>query len=246
MTGHYEGYWYFYPSMDSEVIRQGARVEAAITPPWLVVDGSITSIIVTARKWPGELWRVRVVEPGDMSGLIAEPGYRRAKVIELVEQLPLADLFGAHGDAVLGILDRVVRLSASEAETLAQARSSGGWEAYGRGWSRWADMPDGDWTGVIAAPGRNGQMRSPVHGGLSLATDLLQSRARALEGEAAFHLVPDDENPSEHMEVLVPKWEGASDAVMQAVMAMGAPEVLEAHDREALLQAWRTVALDLL
>lgn len=245
MTGQYEGYWYFNSSMELELIREGVRVEAVSTPPWIVVDGSIASMIVTAEKWPGELWRARVVELGDMSGLVAELRYRRAKVIELVERLPLADLFGAHGEAVMGILERVARLSAVEAESLAQAVPSDGWAAYGRGWSRWADTSEQDWTGVVAAQGHHAQMRSPVHGGLSLVTDLLRKRARAVEGEAAFCRVPDDDDPSELMEVPVPKWAGALDAAMQAVMAVGAPEFLEDHDRETLLQAWRAVELDL-
>lgn len=246
MADRHEGYWYFHSSMQSEVIRRGLRVEAAIAPPWLVVDSSISSMLMTAGKWPGELWRVRIVEPGDMSGLVAEPGYWRARVIELVEQLPLASLFGVHGEAVLGILERIGRLTAEEAGALAQAVHPDGWQAYGRAWSRWANTSEQDWTGVIAAPGYRAQMRSPVHCGLSLAADLLRSRARALDGEAAFFLIPDDENPSERVEVLVSKWEGALDAVLQAIMAAGAPEMLEAHDREVLSQAWRRVTLDLL
>ncbi|MCH3859639.1 hypothetical protein LZC01_09790, partial [Campylobacter jejuni] len=125
---------------------------ARAEPPWIVVDQSIASLTL-GRQWPGQLWRVRVTQLGDMSGLVAQPGYWRAAAIELLQPLPLALLFGPHGEGVLDVLARIPDLSREQARALGEHLPDDGWDRYGRAWARWSSEEEGGATapsGVVA------------------------------------------------------------------------------------------------
>lgn len=233
-----EGYWYDSLDPDTPLERDGDRVRRdRAAPPWIVVDEQIASITIGSR-WPGRLWRVRVVELGDMSGLVANPGYWRAREIALLEPLPLATLFGPHGHAVMALLARVATLTLAQAEALDAARHPDAEAAYSRAWDRWINpepaTPPEDWSGTLARAGGPGHARSPVHWGFSLLHGLLWKRAEALSGAAAVTRIEED---GEVEEQLAPPWSGACSALLHAAMAQGAPEVVAAADVAVLMQA---------
>ena len=156
-----DGYWFEHLNDDIALVRDGRQVRLArLQPPWLVVDQTIATLIVSS-GWPGRLWRARVTELGDMSGLVANPGYWRAAAMELLEELPLSVLFGAHGERVVALLEQIQALSRTQAECLAANLDPDAGHAYGRAWLRWSEAqgqqrstPADDWEGTLAAPAR--------------------------------------------------------------------------------------------
>ncbi|MEN4917883.1 hypothetical protein ABE485_04375 [Achromobacter spanius] len=239
------GYWYDDSDSSIALERNGNRVALArAVPPWLVVDQSLESIIIGSR-WPGRLWRVRVDELGDMSGLVAQPGYWRAAAIELQEEIPMATLFGPRGDAVLELVQQIGSLSRAQAQALADSLPAAAAAAYGRAWARWSqggaepgERAEDEWWGTLAASRRGDKERSPVHGGFLLIHSQLRTRAEAVDGETAFILIEED---GETEQVLTPVWQGASDAFLYAAMARAAPQYVSEDDAAVLTQAWSRV-----
>ena len=204
--------------MAPELEKEGAVVKRVkAEPPWLIVDQGLGSVIVTGRHWPGQLWKARVKTLGDMSGLVAQPGYWRASSIELIEEIPVSALFGPHGDAIVNLLTQISALSPKQAEALQSNAAPRAWEAYSKAWTHWSETrkhprsgSSESWRGVLAAPHRNDKKKSPINGGFVLISDLVRRRAQALEGYDAFTVESDDDGELE--EVLTPKWSGASAA----------------------------------
>lgn len=241
-----EGFWYDYPDKSIALKRDGKQVKLArAAPPWLVVDQSLSSITIGS-YWPGRLWRVQVKELGDMSGLVAQPGYCRATAIELLEEMPLSALFGPNGGAVVDLLTQIPTLSRAQAEDLSKNLSANASDAYSRAWVRWSETrkhpghaeDDNDWRGVLAAPSAHDKQRSPINSGFLLVHSLIWQRAQELEGDNAFTLV--EVNASTE-QILTPVWQNACDSFLFAAMALGAPEFVSAADSPELTRAWRSV-----
>lgn len=236
-----EGYWYDYPDPSLALNRTGKRVALAqANPPWLVVDQSLATMVIGSR-WPGQLWRVRVEELGDMSDLVAQPGYWRASAVELLEEVPLSALFGPNGDAVLEILAKIRGLSRAEAQALADSLPPDAWMACSRAWMRWSQQdgePAGgceeEWRGTLAASRRVDKARSPVHSGFLVIHAQLRQRASDIDGDRAFILVEED---GETEQILAPLWQGACDAFLFAAMARAAPQYVSDEDAVVLGQA---------
>lgn len=244
-TAAREGYWLDCSDPSPVLNRTGNRVALAqAVPPWMVVDQSLASIII-GRRWPGRLWRVRVEELGDMSGLVARPGYWRAAAVELLEELPLASLFGANGDAVLDILAQIAGLSRVQAQALADGMPADAWRAYSRAWMRWSqagsepvDTTEDAWWGTLAASRRGDKEKSPVHSGFLLIHSQLRQRAEEIDGKDAFVLIEED---GEIEQLLAPLWQAAGDALLFAAMARAAPQYVTDEDAVMLTQAWTRV-----
>ncbi|WP_313064588.1 hypothetical protein [Achromobacter animicus] len=239
------GYWFDLPDPAFKLMRTADRVALIKpVPPWIVVDQSLDSIVIGSR-WPGKLWRVRVEKQGDMSDLVAQPGYWRASAIELLEALPLSVLFGPKGEAVLEIIAQINTLSRSEAQALADNLPENAWMAYSRAWMRWS-QEDGEpaadeesnWRGALAATRRGDKARSPIHSGFLLIHSQLRQRAEQLDGGNAFTLIEED---GETEQVLKPMWQAACDALLFAAMARAAPQYVSDEDAVMLLQAWTRV-----
>lgn len=146
-----DGFWFDAADPSLALERAGSHVRLArAEPPWIVVDQSIASLTL-GRHWPGQLWRVRVTQLGDMSGLVAQPGYWRAAAIELLQPLPLALLFGPHGEGVLDVLARIPDLSREQARALGEHLPDDGWDRYGRAWARWSSEEEGGATAPSGA-----------------------------------------------------------------------------------------------
>ena len=72
--------------------------------------------------------------------------------MELLEELPLFVLFGAHGERVVALLEQIQALSRTQAECLAANLDPDAGHAYGRAWLRWSEAqgqqrstPADDW-----------------------------------------------------------------------------------------------------
>lgn len=241
-----QGFWFDVPDASGALVRDGSLVRlAAAAPPWMVVDQTLASITVGSR-WPGELWRVHVKELGDMSGLVAQPGYWRASAIELLQALPLSQLFGPHGDAILTILDAIGQLSRAQVQALADNADAGAPDAYGRAWMRWLQAggehrstQPSEWHGTLAASRRGDKERSPIHSGFLLIHAQLRKRAQAVDGDDAFELIEDD---GDIEQVLAPLWQQACDALLFTAMAQGAPQYVHEADAPVLNRAWHAAA----
>lgn len=248
-----EGFWFDAAEPSLRLERSGNAVRLAqAVPPWIVVEQSIATVTIGSH-WPGQLWRVRVTQLGDMSGLVAQPGYWRAAAIELREALPLSALFGPDGAVVAGLLTQIGSLSRAQAGQLAAGLPPRAWQAYGRAWMRWSEDRDAQappvtdaaeteslqaWRGVLAATRRCDKTRSPVHSGLLLIHTLLRQRAQAVDGDDAFVLIEED---GETEQWLAPLWRDAADALLYAAMALGGARWVSAADAAELTRAWRGV-----
>jgi hypothetical protein len=76
--------------------------------------------------------------------------------------------------------------------------------------------------------------RSPINSGLSVVYNELYKRAVSLSGDAATKT--DGENTW-----LVEPWRGASAALLDAALALGAPDLAGSKDGEILTLAWAAV-----
>jgi hypothetical protein len=234
LIGHATGFVYV-PHNEAGVMKDariGARLGQGKGPPWISVSLETDGVIVTG--WPGRLWRVRVLRRGTEQPL-PYARYVRADTVEVLEEVPCAALFGVHGDKVVRVLDAAVALTRDEAEQLNQARLPGAHAAYMRSWNRWRaklgqPTPIADHYQPLIESGKG----SPVGRGLSAVHDTVARRAQALDGDAAFRTEDEDL-------YLVKPWDGASDAMLHAALALGAPQFCTDGDDETLLRPWRKV-----
>jgi hypothetical protein len=213
-------------------------------PPWIVVDHGLQSVIVS--KWPGRLWRVEIIDrvsdadlrSAGQSPLRADAPYTRAVAVDVLEEAPVAALFGAHGAAVCEVIAAAGEVDLDGARRLAAARPREAADAYSRAWATWLareDLRSRDRIvpeGTLAVP--TGRSRSPIESGLGVVYGQLFRRARAVCGDAAT--VSDEDDTW-----LAEPWNGAAAALLDAALAFGAPDVIDDADREILTRAWRDV-----
>lgn len=203
-------------------------------PPWIVVDHAIQSVI--AAGWPGKLWEVEILEAASDQPR-GDAGYARAVAVRVVRELPGAILFGEHGGDVLRVIDRAASIDAAEATALGGRSTALAREAYSRAWNAWLAKVEpgsvhrgGDHSDTLAVFA--GGKRSPIGVGFTVLRDVLTRRAREVAGDAAFTTGEDGEV------CLTGPWASASEALLHAAMAFGAPELIPDADRRALLEAW--------
>jgi hypothetical protein len=227
----------------------GARIRTpSLDPPWIVVDHAIETVVVA--RWPGRLLRVASVPPGDdqeraalaraAQNLRADAGYSRVFAVDVLAELSPGVLFGGHGETVVEVVERARRMGTLDARELAAARHPDADQAYSRAWQRWlgrqpngsAYQRDDDHSRVLAVPGA-GPAQSPVGHGLLLTWRCAADSARRCHGPAAFALNADGD------EVLLDPWAAAASALLDAAMALGAPDLLDPRDAMLLTSAWR-------
>lgn len=233
-----EGYVYV-PDLEPGVFAgasQGTVVQKPDrSPPWIVVDHAIESAIIS--RWPGRLWHVVVLDADGVEQASAHANYTRALAVKVTKEVPAACLFGDHGEAVVAVLSLVSRLDAATAERLADLRHPEADQAYSRAWRRWLDRVGigplhgaSDFSGTLEA-GQGGS-RSPLNSGFSLVYCVVWDRAQSVAGSEAF--VEDDEGERS----FGPIWGAAASALLDAAMALGAPEVVS-EDTAILTAAWK-------
>ncbi|RKN27249.1 hypothetical protein [Micromonospora musae] len=229
----------------------GARVRLpSFDPPWIVLHHRLD--VVRPARWPGRLFRVRSVPAETEEERVAleaagwnlrtDASYRRVFAVDVLAELSPALLFGPNGAAVVEVLDRADRLTEVVARDLAAARHPGAAGAYRRAWERWlsgqpngAAYRDGDHSGVLAVPGAS-PAGSPIGIGFAAISICVTASARQRAGSAAFIFDEDDDE-----ELLVEPWSTAGAALIEAAMALGAPELVDEADRAALTAAWRAI-----
>lgn len=213
--------------------RPGARIANSHRgPPYMPVYHDIRR--VRPPLWPDRLWRVRILKPAS-GRAVAEPDthYIHARAVEIVEEVPASRIFGAHGEAVAALIELAKRMDPDMAARLAAARHSQAGAVYSRVWRRWIalNLPssphrDIDHEGTLKVVGGDGA--SPVNEGLAMIHGEAFHRAEQACGRAAFHVDDDDDA------VLNPPWNDAAQALLEAALARGAPELLEDGEREIL------------
>jgi hypothetical protein len=194
-------------------------------PPWIVVDHSLRSVIVT--QWPGRLWQAEVLEKADEQ-FDLQVDATRAVVVKVIRELPVSELFGPQGEAVCAIIRKAEALTLDEVEALARADLAEAAAAYMRSWNRW-----------IASVELGNGLSSPINRGFSIISEVVAKRARHLGGEQAYFV--DDEGESHY----APEWSATMSALLHAAMAYGAPEYVTAEDAKILKSAWIKVFGDL-
>ncbi len=208
-------------------------------PPWIVVVHTIERVI--AARWPGKLWRVRVLREAPEQP-VDTAGYTRATAVEVIEEEPVSRLFGAHGDEVCRVLESAARFGADDLVTLGRNSEAAG-AAYSRAWNRWLESTDGETIDrggshahTLAIHGGRAPSPSPIGIGLTVVYDVVSRRAHGLAGDAAF-TVDEDDN-----QWLAPGWDNAAYAFLHAAMALGAPELVPPDDAAILTAAWEEYA----
>jgi hypothetical protein len=213
--------------------QSGATVGiAGRRPPWLVVNYNLESLIVS--QWPGRLWRVEVIEPVTDADVLDAGGgwpsksaqYIRAVSVRVIEEVPVSQLFGLHGEAVCRVIAAAGQLTLEQIRVLAATRHPDADRVYSRAWNTWL-------TGV-----REGRRGSPVNCGFSVLSSEVTKRARVLTGELAFFT--DEEGQIQ----LEPTWQAASSTLLHAAMVFGAPGLCAPHDSSVLAAGWRSVMGD--
>ncbi|MDR6627179.1 hypothetical protein J2728_003514 [Caulobacter segnis] len=209
-------------------------------PPWIVVNHDPASVI--AAKWPGRLWRVQILDAATSHDQRASGGtplpyarYTRAVAVRIVGEENLGQLFGPNGADVLQVLEAASNLARSRAELLATNRHAGAPAACDRLWREWMKSQDvpGDYPELLDGTLSLGTSGSPINGGLSVLHSVVFARATALDGDAATTI--DDEDVW-----LAPPWSGASAALADAALALGAAAWATPSDRDILMHGWKS------
>ncbi|TFZ07869.1 hypothetical protein [Ramlibacter humi] len=209
------------------------------SPPWIVVDHSPSSVI--AAKWPGRLMEVEILLRAGQQPAADAP-YTRATKVRVLGEVPVGMIFGPNGEDVRALISRASRWTGKDFALLEGAPMEDAFAAYSEAWNRWLrDVEPGshhigdDHRHTLAAGCRG--LRSPVNGAFAVLHSVLVSRARELDGQAAF-VVEGDEL------WFAPKWQLALDAMLVAAMALGAPQgLLSAEERESMLTAYEQLPL---
>ncbi|MER0485020.1 hypothetical protein ABR737_43005 [Streptomyces sp. Edi2] len=228
----------------------GGRVMLPVfTPPWIVVEHSLERVSVT--RWPGRLFRARVVPPVTdeertamaraARGLSSGAGYTRAIAVDLLEELSPSVLFGSHGDHVIRVLEAGLVLDEEGARELASARHPEADEEYHKAWGRWlVNQPEGkhyrnqDHASTLSIAGA-GPSRSPVGHGFSLIYWVVTKSAQQRARTSSFLLDEDGEA------VLADPWDSALSALLDTAMAFGGPHLLDRDAAIVLTAAWHAV-----
>jgi hypothetical protein len=218
-------------------------------PPWIVVDHTLESVIV-ASQWPGRLLQVAVVDAvteedslaAGAGKLTLNVGYTTALAVRVLDELPTARLFGENGEAVCSVIDQAGKLELNQVSLLANARHPDAGKFYTRAWNNWLAQVDQnsehrgkDHNGVLAIVLNTKGANSPINYGFSVIYVEITKCARKIGGPSAFGVDEDGE------QYLDPVWAAASNSLVEAAMAFGAPELLGKKGRGVLAAAWRRV-----
>lgn len=224
--------------------REGAvvRIEGR-GPPWIVVDQELASIVVS--KWPGRLWRVRIVEAATASDQrnvggppLPHARYTRTISVRILHEEAPEVMFGPHGTDIALVLKTAAQLDNQLAQALSSNRHPDAPRAYDLAWRTWMKgraIPDEDYDqldGTLKLG--SGTWSSPINEGFCVLHTVVFDRARNQDGPAAI------EDDGEDVWLVAP-WSGADRALGDAALALGAPELVSEADRAVLLQAWNRV-----
>lgn len=206
-------------------------------PPWIVVSHSLDSVVVA--RWPGRLLRVEIIEPATKQPA-AYANYTRAVAVSVVAEVPAIQLFGQQGEKMAEILYRSAHLTFDEAVALSAANNRLLQEIYSQAWNAWLAEVDpqsphlgGDHGGTLQIFA--GRQVSPVGYALTLIYHEVSKKAESVPRIAGAT------DESEGAAPLGTPWQGAVDALLNAAMALGAPQLLTSEQAATMTAPWRTV-----
>jgi hypothetical protein len=220
-------------------------------PPWIAVDHELCSVVVA--RWPGKLWAVEIVDPitdrdlkaADQVGLRPDAGYTRAAAVKILHPVPVATLFGPHGEAVCAVIEAAAGLTLAQAMRLGESRHPDAGEAQRRIWRRWLvreniplDRYSDDLGGTLAIGAS--KTGSPIGQGLRVIHGVVGRRAEALAGPTVWRVDAADPEGA----WLADPWSAASITLLDAALALGAPDLVASAEHEPLTAAWRMLERD--
>lgn len=213
--------------------------------PWIVVHHELS--FVTVGRWPGRLWFVEIIDAATRRDQESAGGppttgatYTRAVAVRVDKELPASMLFGEHGEAVCMVINAARQLTLEQAKHLSAARHPYAGQAYDRAFRAWfkaRGLPIQPWhdnfDGTLAAGGD--RSHSPIYSGLMVVHNQVSKRAVSLSGDTAYEAGDDDDA------WLVEPWRGTSTALLDAALALGAPELVGPTDGQILTSAWASL-----
>jgi len=228
---------YIYCPMDKLGLFQNCSAGQVISkaddnPTWIIVDHSFGDVVIA--KWPGRLWRAEVLVPLEPQAHTGN--YTRCVSVKIIKEVETEILFGEFGAKIEEILHFSSALKLPTAHRLAAARHKDVKGIISKGWYRWMEKngiadstPDENMDAVLMVG--NGAHTSPIGHGLALVHSGVWESALREMGDTAFKR--DDEEIW-----LSPPWSNATDALMEAAWALGAPELFCTTEIEILLEGW--------
>jgi hypothetical protein len=219
-------------------------------PPWIAVDHEISSVVVA--RWPGRLWTVEILDPitdqdlktAGQVGLRPDAGYTRAAAVRILQAVPVATLFGPHGEQVCTVIEAAAELTLARAARLRELRQRDAGGAQNRVWRRWLARENipldryGDLDGTLAIGAS--KAGSPIGAAPRVIHAAVGRRAEAVTGPAVWRVDEDDPEGA----WLAEPWCAASVALVVAALAFGAPDLVSSADHEILTAAWRMLGDD--
>lgn len=194
------------------------------SPPYIVVNHDLAHIIMA--RWPGQLWRVRVLERVTTDFRLMKA--TRAWAVEVLEPLPSHLPFGPHGSQVAKVIDAAGRVSIDDVAKLASERHEKAREILTRRGKRLSGghlhHVDDPWSVIGPAS--------------SLLGTHFSRRAEALVGDCrAFAEYSFDPEGA----YLVEPWSTALDKLYDIAYASGAPDLFSDEEKSMLMHgAWST------
>ena len=203
-------------------------------PPYLVVDHKLHTIIVT--KWPGALYKVEVLNPEEEreinNGLVENVRYTRTFGVRIIEEVPVAALFGNNGEQVKRIIDLVRSVTEEQVSQLAEYDAKQNGKTYSKAWKNWVLLTDskasGSYERVIAVHPKNQERISPIGQGLAVISTIYYQTVRELTQDEALDI--DDEGEISFK----PKWSRAAVHFLHAAMSYEADNLLTQKEKEDL------------
>lgn len=193
-------------------------------PPYIVVDHDLERIIMA--RWPGRLWRVRVLKRVTTDFQLRNA--TRAWAVEILEQLPSHLPFGSHGAQVAKVIDAAGRVSIDDVSKLASERHEKAGEVLARQGGR---LSGGSLHHVDDPP-------SLIGPASSLLGTHFSRRAEALVGYRGAFAEYDFDPEGAY---LVEPWSTALDKLYDIAYASGAPDRFSDEEKSILMHGtWAT------
>lgn len=219
--------------------QEGMKIDLVPSQTPCLVHYDTATIVIN--EWPGQLWFVKVLDDLPTTWPKANLELIPTQSFKLIKQLVNSFLFGSKGEGICELLDKIQQLDLSQVKQLATFFSPIAAEAYAVAWNNWLQQTtnlvehrDADHTGTLAIG--KGENSSPIYSGFLLVNELVYQKARQLEGDSAFISYPAyDESEA----LLNPQWNKACSVLLQAAMALGAEQYVDAKDLNLLLTGWR-------
>jgi hypothetical protein len=212
------------------------KISTESDPGSLVVDHHLYTVLIV--RWPGKLYKAEVLnaeaEKELNEGLRKGVPYTRTLGVKILEELPVALLFGENGPAIAQLIDQITVITEAQVDALSAFDITSSRALYTKAWKAWIALTDANYREspnydcVIAVHPKNQVRKSPVDEGLSVISDTFRRKAESLVGEAAFEI--DDEGDR----CMHPKWLAAMEHLLMAGMSYEADNLLTEAEKATM------------